>query len=85
VDLALSNERLDATSVKAFVEAGQPWRILFLSGFSTSDEVSELAGRGIGLSVVKSLVDSYQGTIQVESTLGRGTTFKMRVPLERSV
>lgn len=78
---AACNEKLDPDVIKGFVAAGEPWRILFLSGFTTTDEATELSGRGIGLSVVKTLVDKSGGSIQVESVQGQGTTFKIRIPL----
>jgi len=78
---AACDERLDSSVIKGFVAAGQPWRILFLSGFTTAPEVTELSGRGIGLSVVKTLIDSCGGTIQVESVLRQGTTFRIKIPL----
>ncbi len=78
---AACNESIDPAAIERFVAAEEPWRILFLSGFSTAPEVTELAGRGIGLSAVKTLVDSYKGDIQVESTPDVGTTFRAKIPL----
>jgi two-component system chemotaxis sensor kinase CheA len=81
-EAATANEGLDPAVVERFISENEPWRILFLSGFSTAEAVTEISGRGIGLSAVKSLVDRLGGTIQVESTLGQGTTFKIRVPIQ---
>lgn len=58
---------------------------MFLPGFSTSPSVSKVSGRGVGLDVVKEVVQSLGGSIEVQSTLGEGTTFSMRLPVTRSV
>jgi signal transduction histidine kinase len=81
---AAANEQLDSAAIEGFVSAGQPWKILFLSGFTTTPEVTDISGRGLGLSVVKAQVESCRGKIQVESVLGQGTTFKIKIPLEDS-
>lgn len=54
---------------------------LFAPGFSTRENVSALSGRGIGLDVVKSTIESLKGTIDVSSTPGAGTRFLIRLPL----
>ena len=58
---------------------------LFVPGFSTVSEVSELSGRGVGLDVVKAEVEKLRGSIQVESTPGQGTQFKLAVPLTLNI
>ncbi len=58
---------------------------LFLSGFTTAGTVSEVSGRGVGLDVVQNMVQEVQGTMKVQSTPGRGTTFQMDLPLTLSV
>lgn len=55
--------------------------LIFLPGFSTSTMITELSGRGVGLDVVKNSVENLQGTIEVSSQEGVGTTFSMRLPL----
>jgi chemotaxis family two-component system sensor histidine kinase/response regulator PixL len=58
---------------------------LFRSGFSTSETISELSGRGMGLSAVKLQVESLKGSIEVSSQLGLGTTFTLRLPLTLTI
>ncbi len=58
---------------------------LFLPSFSTRDEVTELSGRGVGLDVVMDAIHSMHGRVNVETTLGVGTKFLMRLPLTLSV
>jgi len=55
--------------------------LLFTPGFSTADEITEISGRGVGLDVVKSALDGLKGSIEIESKLGKGTTFRLMVPL----
>ena len=80
-EVAACNERVDQAQVEKCVATGELWRIPFLNGFSTAAEVTEVSGRGIGLSAVKAVVDSLGGGIQVESVPGQGTVFKIKVPL----
>jgi len=58
---------------------------VFLPGFSTKDEVSELSGRGVGMDVVKSTVDSLNGTVSLESKLGKGSKVTIRLPLTLAI
>lgn len=53
---------------------------LFRAGFSTAAAVSNISGRGVGLDVVKSVIENLGGEIQILSTPGRGTTFRLRLP-----
>ena len=55
--------------------------LIFESGFSTAAEVTEVSGRGIGMDVVRTVMDRLKGTIHVSSHKGGGTTFQLRVPL----
>ena len=58
---------------------------LFYSSFSTAENVSELSGRGVGLDVVRMQVERLNGTVSVDSTLGKGTTFTLSIPLTLSI
>lgn len=53
---------------------------IFEPGFSTSDTVTELSGRGVGLDVVRANLEAIRGNVSVETQLGRGTTFTIDVP-----
>ena len=59
--------------------------LLFQPGFSTSETVSDLSGRGVGMDVVRSAVESYGGQVQFRSTLGAGTAIIMSLPLSMAV
>jgi two-component system chemotaxis sensor kinase CheA len=55
--------------------------VIFEPGFSTAAEVTEVSGRGVGMDVVRTVLDRLKGTIQISSVAGKGTTFQLRVPL----
>ncbi len=63
----------------------EAFQLVFVPGFSTSPEVTETSGRGIGLDVVKKAVTSFNGIIQVESMVGAGTCFTLRLPLTLAI
>ncbi|MRR58745.1 MAG: chemotaxis protein CheA [Deltaproteobacteria bacterium] len=60
-------------------------QLLFLPGFSTSSEVTDTSGRGIGLDVVKKSIASFNGIIDVHSCLGAGTRFTIKLPLTLAI
>ena len=59
--------------------------LMFSPGFSTREQVSEVSGRGVGLDVVRSQVNRLGGDVDVRTSAGRGTTFRMRLPLSLAV
>jgi two-component system, chemotaxis family, sensor histidine kinase and response regulator WspE len=69
----------------ALLDAGALYSFLFQPGFSTADKVTEISGRGVGLDVVRDLVQQVNGTCKVHSKLGEGTTFHLLVPISRSI
>jgi two-component system sensor histidine kinase and response regulator WspE len=58
---------------------------LFLPGFSTAEQVTEISGRGVGLDIVKSMVQEVGGTIRATSQFRKGTNFHFQLPLTLSV
>ena len=54
--------------------------LLFQPGFSTADKITDISGRGVGLDVVKRAIESLKGTIKVETTPGKGSTFELLLP-----
>jgi len=59
--------------------------LLFHPGFTTIDQAGEFAGRGVGLDVVRTKLSEIRGAIHVDSKVGRGTTFTIRLPLTLSI
>jgi chemosensory pili system protein ChpA (sensor histidine kinase/response regulator) len=58
---------------------------LFHPGFTTKDKADDFAGRGVGMDVVRTSLSEIRGTIHIDSTLGKGTTFTIRLPLTLSI
>jgi two-component system, chemotaxis family, sensor kinase CheA len=54
---------------------------LFMPGFSTAQKVTEISGRGVGMDVVKKNIESLKGRIEISSNVGRGSKFKIKIPL----
>ncbi|WP_304226481.1 chemotaxis protein CheA [Gracilinema caldarium] len=59
--------------------------LLFLPGFSTAEQVTNVSGRGVGLDVVKKNLDSIHGRVEVSSELGKGTRFTIKLPLTLAI
>ncbi len=59
--------------------------LLFNAGFSTAKTVSDVSGRGVGLDVVKSKIESLSGEVEVKSKLGEGSTWTIRLPLTLAI
>ena len=71
-------------------ESGAPsddeaYQLVFLPGFSTKDVASSVSGRGVGMDVVKTAVEKNRGAIHIQSELGFGTKFAIRLPIELSI
>jgi two-component system chemotaxis sensor kinase CheA len=60
-------------------------QLIFLPGFSTKDQVSDLSGRGVGMDVVKQRIQSLNGTAMIESHPGQGSAVHLRVPLTLAI
>ncbi|MDN4472351.1 chemotaxis protein CheW [Demequina zhanjiangensis] len=60
-------------------------QLLFLPGFSTAEKVTNVSGRGVGMDVVKTKIDSIGGVVDVQSTPGTGTTWRLRIPLTLAI
>lgn len=59
--------------------------LLFHAGFSTKDKADDFSGRGVGLDVVSTSLNEIRGSVSIDSTLGKGTTFIIRLPLTLSI
>ena len=81
---ALSQGLLKADQAARLTES-ETLDLIFKPGFSTAEEITELSGRGVGLDVVQSVLGRLKGTVQIETALGRGTTFRLRLPLTLAI
>jgi len=88
----LNFERIRARGIEAGLLAadeaadeGRLIKLIFTPGFSTASEVNQIAGRGIGMDVVKTEIGELGGRIEVHSVAGKGTTFRLYIPLTLAV
>ncbi|MBD2579124.1 response regulator [Oscillatoria sp. FACHB-1406] len=61
------------------------YELLFHAGFSTKDQADNFSGRGVGLDVVRTSIAEIRGSVNIDSELGKGTTFTIRLPLTLSI
>ncbi len=81
---ALKNGLLSAAAA-AQLGNEELFSLIFLPGFTTAEEVSEISGRGVGMDVVKSTVHRLKGSISLDSQPGQGTVFTLRLPMTLAV
>ncbi|MDF2576962.1 MAG: CheA signal transduction histidine kinase [Chlamydiales bacterium] len=81
----ISNNKLAPLEIIQDLSTEEIFSFLFLPGFSTAKQVTEISGRGVGLDIVHHMVHSFGGSIQVASTLGKGTSFSMQLPITLSI
>ena len=75
----LTQEQADALTEKEAID------LLFKPSFSTSDKVTDVSGRGVGLDVVKSKIEALGGDVEVKTKYGEGSTFSIRLPLTLAI
>lgn len=73
-------KRLVSAAVAKNLKKEEVIRFIFESGFSNSDQVNEISGRGVGMDVVKRAVESVGGQVRIETEVGSGTTIYLHVP-----
>jgi two-component system chemotaxis sensor kinase CheA len=78
---------IDRGLVEEGVELPQSkiYDLLFQPGFSTADKITDVSGRGVGMDVVRKNIQALGGTVDVQSTLGNGSTFTVRLPLTLAI
>ena len=59
--------------------------LIFIPGFSTAQQVTNVSGRGVGMDVVRTNIEKISGTIDISSQVNRGTTFKLKIPLTLAI
>jgi two-component system chemotaxis sensor kinase CheA len=99
VEVSDDGRGIDAQKIRAkaielgFVRAEEASRLteaetldfIFRPGFSTADQVTEVSGRGVGMDVVQSVLHRLKATISVETRPGKGTTFRLKLPLTLAI
>jgi two-component system chemotaxis sensor kinase CheA len=81
---AVDKGLLDQESARR-LDRNDCFNLIFMPGFSTKEEISDVSGRGVGMDVVKSRISQLNGTIDIDSELGAGTTIRIRVPLTLAI
>lgn len=69
----------------ALLDEQQVYELIMASGFSTSETVSDVSGRGVGLDVVKNTIETLGGSITIDATPGKGSIFSIQLPLTLSI
>jgi two-component system, chemotaxis family, sensor kinase CheA len=76
---------------KGLAESGRTYsdkeifEMLFAPGLSTADKVSELSGRGVGMDVVKRNIEDLRGSVEIQSEIGQGSSFRVKLPLTLAI
>jgi two-component system chemotaxis sensor kinase CheA len=83
-DLAIERGVLDADAANRMSDS-EAFNLIFAPGFSTKTEISEVSGRGVGMDVVKTKITQLNGTVHIDSELGKGTILEIKVPLTLAI
>jgi two-component system chemotaxis sensor kinase CheA len=88
----LNTERIYAKALKqGLIQPGETLtpseiqQLIFQPGFSTAEKITEISGRGVGMDVVRRNISALRGRIEIQSTLGQGTTFLIKLPLTLAI
>ena len=83
-EIAISRGVMDADAAARMTDA-EAFNLIFAPGFSTKTEISEVSGRGVGMDVVKTKINQLNGTVNIDSKMGEGTTLEIKVPLTLAI
>ena len=67
------------------MSAQEAMDLIFSPGFSTAEEITEISGRGVGLDVVRSVMTRMKGTVELQTQLGKGAIFRLKLPLTLAI
>jgi two-component system, chemotaxis family, sensor kinase CheA len=81
---AIEKKLISADEASKMTETEQ-LHLIFHAGLSTADQVTQISGRGVGMDVVKTVMDRLKGTIEIRTRAGEGTTFLLKVPLTLAI
>ena len=83
-EIAISRGVLDADSAARMSDV-EAFNLIFAPGFSTKVEISDISGRGVGMDVVKTKINQLNGSVSINSELGKGTVLEIKVPLTLAI
>jgi two-component system chemotaxis sensor kinase CheA len=88
----LNKDRIKAKAIErgliaadAQLADSEIFNLIFEAGFSTAEKVTDLSGRGVGMDVVRRNIEQLRGTVDIESAQGKGSTFRIRLPLTLAI
>ncbi len=81
---AVEKGLLDHEAVERLSE-GEVYNLIFMAGFSTKEEISDISGRGVGMDVVKTRIEQLNGSIEIMSSKGKGSRISIKVPLTLAI
>lgn len=73
------------TESAARLDDKEAYNLIFAAGFSTKEEISDVSGRGVGMDVVKTRIGQLNGSVEIDSELGKGSRLMIRVPLTLAI
>lgn len=82
ISFARRKAHLNQALVERYIEQGKPWKILFMSGFSSAAKVTKLSGRGVGMDAVETAIRQLRGKITMASQKNQGSVFAIQIPLD---
>ncbi|MTJ01040.1 chemotaxis protein CheA [Idiomarina piscisalsi] len=82
--IAINKGILDADAA-ARLSDEDAYNLIFAAGFSTKEQVSDISGRGVGMDVVKTKISQLNGSVKIQSELGKGTELLIKVPLTLAI
>ena len=83
-EIAITRGVLDADSAARMPDS-EAFNLIFAPGFSTKVDISDISGRGVGMDVVKTKINQLNGSVNINSELGKGTTLEIKVPLTLAI
>jgi len=84
VQVALKKKILDKVQIDKMTEKDKIG-LIFLPGFSTAERVTDLSGRGVGMDVVKNMITSVNGIVDIDTAVGKGSVFILKIPLTLAI
>ncbi|MBF0118121.1 MAG: chemotaxis protein CheA, partial [Desulfobacterales bacterium] len=82
IEKAISTNLISKNNVLSDAEA---YDLVFLPGFSTADKITDISGRGVGMDVVKKVIENLRGHLHIKSQYGKGSTFIITLPLTLAI
>ena len=81
---AVEKELMDVEAANRLTDH-DAYNLIFMPGFSTKTEISDVSGRGVGMDVVKTKITDLNGTVEIDSELGKGSVIRIKVPLTLAI